>query len=147
VKLSPVLSDLFVTLFSTGDFLSPHNDYMSGSWAFVVSLMEAPQDGAEWRDEFGGVLRFRCPHAKGTRPSRYSKRFCEQVRPAFNTALIWRTIPTGPEHQVPHVSWKAEGEGFRRFGFTGWYMDQDSAMLRDKNFVEERNKMRARPGD
>ena len=42
VRLAPELSDLFVTQCSVGDFLTPHDDGVSGNWAFVVSLMDGP---------------------------------------------------------------------------------------------------------
>ena len=38
-KLVPKLQDIFVTLYSEGDFLTEHNDFYSGTWAVVLSLV------------------------------------------------------------------------------------------------------------
>lgn len=156
VQLSPQLSDLFVTHFSTGDFLSPHNDGASGTWAIVVSLMDGPsvrsssnnnnnneQHDKDWQDDFGGMLRFSCPRSiTRTRSETNRNRWCEEIRPAFNTALIFRTRPAGPYHEVTPVSWRAAEESFRRFGVTGWYMERTDVM--DSATETERDKMRAR---
>ena len=57
--LAPGLSDLFVTHYAAGDFLSMHNDGFSGTWAVVVSLSSGP----EWQPGFGGELCFQCARA------------------------------------------------------------------------------------
>ena len=57
-SLAPGLTDLFVTHYAEGDFLSAHNDGFSGSWAFVVSLASGP----EWQPDFGGELCFQASH-------------------------------------------------------------------------------------
>jgi Rps23 Pro-64 3,4-dihydroxylase Tpa1-like proline 4-hydroxylase len=152
VNLSPELSDLFVTLYSTGDFLSPHNDGMAGKWAFVVSLMDGPDD-KEWQgDEFGGTLRFECPftHAKYQQPLPAGKnvptrQWCETLTPSFNTAIVFQSMTltgAGPMHEVLPVKSRAEIEGFRRFGITGWYMDVTDVM--PESIRAERDKMRAK---
>jgi Rps23 Pro-64 3,4-dihydroxylase Tpa1-like proline 4-hydroxylase len=141
VSLLPQLSDFFVTQYSPGDFLSKHNDYLSGSWAFVVSLMdkeESNEDG-QWQDEYGGHLRFECPTSVIDENDRTSQSiansndddsfWCTSVAPSFNTALIFQTgqylnITRGPYHEVLAVSEAAEEAGYRRFSITGWYVDE-----------------------
>ena len=147
IELSSHLSDLFVTLYSTGNFLSPHDDGVSGSWAFVVSLMDGPP-GQEWNPaDFGGGLQFECPLSAATvRTSFATIEWCETVYPTFNSAVIFQTrVPggdTGPMHQVLPVNAKAESEGFYRFGLTGWYMDASDEM--DEEAERQRDMMRAR---
>ena len=143
IELAPELSDLFVTLYSTSDFLSPHNDGYAGSWAFVISLMDGPSN-REWDPEaFGGGLQFECP----VDPHRHYHQgeWCEVLSPTFNTAVIFQTRVLGgpgPLHQVLPVSQTAEMEGFHRFGVTGWYMDV-ADKLSDME-ARERDRMRAR---
>jgi Rps23 Pro-64 3,4-dihydroxylase Tpa1-like proline 4-hydroxylase len=153
VRLAPELSDLFVTQYSVGDFLTPHNDGAGGSWAFVVSLMDSPGE-EEWNaDDFGGTLRFECPrnHVKFRQQNgmRRPYQWCESLSPSFNSLLLFRTyssdgkkITTGPLHEVLPVKWKAAVEGFHRFGVTGWYMDMTDDM--PDRFRTERDKMRAK---
>jgi Rps23 Pro-64 3,4-dihydroxylase Tpa1-like proline 4-hydroxylase len=150
VNLAPELSDLFVTLYSTGDFLSPHNDGMAGKWAFVVSLMDGPDD-TEWQgDDFGGTLRFECPFTdvKYQQPpsaDNNANKWCETLAPSFNTAIVFQSMTlngAGPMHEVLPVKSRAEVEGFRRFGITGWYMDVTDDM--PESVKAERDKMRAK---
>lgn len=134
------LSDLFVTLYSTGDFLSTHNDGVSGTFAFVVSLMDAGPSNHQWQDDFGGALAFQCEGAP-------SEGWCEVLNPTFNTAIFFQTMSNnggsvGPHHQVLPVTYRAELEGFRRFGLTGWYMDRKNVM--SDNARAERDKMRGK---
>lgn len=161
VKLAPHLSDLFVTFYSTGDFLSSHNDFESGTWAFVVSLMDGPTTNddpnnnnaggggpaaAVWdATEFGGGLRFECPKAPLHLPPTRDDEWCHVLYPSFNSAILFQTrVPSGsgPFHEVLPVNWKAQEQGFYRFGLTGWYMDVADE-LSDVDRVE-RDKMRAR---
>jgi Rps23 Pro-64 3,4-dihydroxylase Tpa1-like proline 4-hydroxylase len=150
LELSSQLSDLFVTLYSTENFLSPHDDGTSGSWAFVVSLTDGPP-GQEWNPaDFGGGLQFECPLqddplSAATERSFATTKWCETVYPTFNSAVIFQTrLPgdTGPMHQVLPVNAKAESGGFYRFGLTGWYMDASDEM--DEEAKKQRDMMRAR---
>ena len=96
VRLAPALSDLFVTQYSVGDFLTPHNDGAGGSWAFVVSLMDGPGK-EEWNaDDFGGTLRFECPHNHNVKYRQQNGmqqpyQWCESLSPSFNSLLLFRT--------------------------------------------------------
>ena len=141
VSLLPQLSDFFVTQYSSGDFLSKHNDYYAGSWAFVISLMDSPEEDTVWQDHFGGQLRFECPFsstAKGQSESTTGSSndnpedsfWCSSIAPTFNAALIFQTgryrnLTRGPYHEVLRVAEAAEAAGFRRFGLTGWYVDKE----------------------
>jgi Rps23 Pro-64 3,4-dihydroxylase Tpa1-like proline 4-hydroxylase len=132
------LSDLFVTQYSTGDFLSAHNDGVSGTFAFVLSLMDGPPN-RQWQDDFGGTLRFQC---EAPAPG-----WCEALKPTFNTAIFFQTRGShggvvGPMHEVLPVAYRAELEGFRRFGVTGWYMDRKDEM--SDSIKAERDKMRGK---
>lgn len=161
VELAPHLSDLFVTLYSTGDFLSSHNDFESGTWAFVVSLMDGPTNNDNHNEggggagaaaapvwdatEFGGGLRFECPKEPQILPPTRDEDWCKVLYPAFNSAILFQTrVPSGsgPFHEVLPVHWKAQDQGFYRFGLTGWYMDVADE-LSDEDRIE-RDKMRAR---
>jgi len=164
VQLAGELSDLFVTLYSTGDFLSPHDDGTSGTWAFVVSLMDSPDTddsestgyldggggGGVWKKEYGGALQFQC-ETEDPRVNPRNIPWCEKLYPRFNSAVFIQTrvvdaasgykVP-GPMHQVLPVKYPAELEGFFRFGLTGWYTDVEDVM--SENSKRERDKMRAR---
>lgn len=152
VNLSSELSDLFVTYYGTGDFLSPHDDGHSGSYAFVISLMDG---GGEWNAEkFGGELRFQCEEEeqKKNSPHQSFSGWCKSIKPSFNSLILIQTrvidgttgnnmIP-GPLHEVLSVNEAAELDGFYRFGITGWYQN-DVDMMSDRDRLE-RDKMRAR---
>lgn len=144
----PGLSDIFVTHFSTGDFLSTHDDGFAGTWAFVISLLDHPRNDPNWNsDEFGGVLRFECPYNISDLPAstRYPPgeiQWCEELSPSFNSAVFFRTRPKGPRHKVTPVEWSAASLGFRRYGITGWFTETDDNMTEKEK--KERDKMRAR---
>jgi Rps23 Pro-64 3,4-dihydroxylase Tpa1-like proline 4-hydroxylase len=148
VDLAPQeLSDLFVTQYSTGDFLSPHNDGISGTFAFVVSLMDGPPN-RKWQDDLGGTLRFQYETANTQvqNPHPHPGNWCEVLTPTFNTAIFFQTRGShggiGPMHEALPVAYRAELEGFRRFGVTGWYMDRKDNM--SESTKAERDKMRAK---
>ena len=143
VKFSSDLSDFFVTLFSTGDFLSPHDDGNSGTFAFVLSLMEGEGD---WLSEYGGELRFQCEETI----QRGFSGWCETLKPSFNSLILIETRVQGesgmnirgPLHEVISVNKAAQDDGFYRYGFTGWYNDESDIMSESERM--ERDKMRAR---
>jgi Rps23 Pro-64 3,4-dihydroxylase Tpa1-like proline 4-hydroxylase len=149
------LSDLFVTYYGTSDFLNTHNDGVAGTYAFVVSLMDGPRDPTTnatlpWKPEFGGQTRYESPYEVREARQRqiaqqvrsYKYEWAESIFPAFNTALLFRTRPVGPQHDVFPVSYEAEAAGFYRFGLTGWYLGRDDVM--DDMARAERDKMRGR---
>ena len=120
--LTKVLTDLFVTRYGAGDFLSAHNDGVSGSWAFVISLSN-PE--LAWHTDFGGLLRFHCDGDAATAP--LLQWWCVDLPPKFNSAAFFRTTPSGPRsgpvHTVEEVQPSADSAGWHRFGITGWYSE------------------------
>jgi Rps23 Pro-64 3,4-dihydroxylase Tpa1-like proline 4-hydroxylase len=144
-RLLPELSDLLVTLYSTGDFLSPHDDANVGTWAFVISLMDGSGTSQKWEADFGGGLFFECPtETLLTNNDVQVIQWCEVLYPSFNTAVFFRSrsTPRGPLHQVSPVRWKAQEQGFKRFAITGWYMDAADRI--SESFKLDREKIRAR---
>lgn len=127
------MSDLFATHYTQGDFLSTHNDGVSGSWAVVISLVEDDYDAKI----HGGGLQFQCP-------GRGKAGFCETLHPKFNTAVVFGTSvkvgdtwESGPDHQVLDVLREEGG----RYAITGWWMDAKGNEWPDDLRVE-RDKMR-----
>merc|ERR1712166_286511 len=123
LKVSLVgISDMFVSCFDDGDFLSFHQDGYSGSIAFVMTLAKT------WTHNDGGLLQM-CQGQAG----------CTDFVPRFNRLLLFRTRggPVIP-HQVTQVTLKTS-ETKKRFGLTGWYMDSND--LKDKTFMAEFKKM------
>ena len=55
-------------------------------------------------------------------------------------ALFKTMEPRGPIHQVKLVDPAADAAGWKRFGYTGWYLDRDVGM--SKVAIQERDKMR-----
>lgn len=135
------LSDLFVSHFTAGDFLSAHSDFYSGTFAFVVSLTSGVADD-EWTSEGqGGQLALLC----ADKPPRVSfPPLCQHIPPTFNQLVLFRTRP-GPLHSVEAVVPEGYAQGFRRLAFTGWYMGA-SDTFSDKE-LEERNEMRGKHED
>jgi hypothetical protein len=136
------VSDVFVTRYTTGDFLSSHNDGFSGTWAFIVGLT----DGPTWRPAFGGDLRFLCPGIKPDVESFHGRRtaaaadgvWCSHVAPAWNTAVLFRTRPKGPMHEVAPLHDTADAEGFGRYAVTGWYNEAQDIFSADSQLERER---------
>jgi 2OG-Fe(II) oxygenase superfamily len=141
LQLQAQLADLFVTYYGPGDFLSPHNDGVAGTWAFVLSLAQQPD---VWTTDMGGTLQFACPHFD-KRNFNDPNYWCEELVPSFNTALLFNTrLPSrrmGPYHRVLPVK-VGPASGFFRFGLTGWYMDAKDIM--SDNHKAELVKMRSR---
>lgn len=105
------LSDLFVTNYAAGDFLSDHSDGVSGTYAFVASLAT----GGPWPEAFGGALQMF---------DRQQRRYWPQYHPTFNSLVLFATRkPPGPLHRVQRVTEHADQADAHRFGFTGWYAD------------------------
>eukprot|EP00040_Diaphanoeca_grandis_P000892 m.16775 g.16775 ORF g.16775 m.16775 type:complete len:305 (-) comp11198_c0_seq1:303-1217(-) len=127
-RVNASISDLFVTQYSGGDFLSPHDDSFAGTYAFVVSLTRGP----EWKPGYGGELEFFC----------FKNRvWCQRFPPKFNTALFFKTRdPNGPPHRVLKVGQSAVADGWHRFGFTGWF--EDSVLEMDEIAKQQRDLMK-----
>jgi Rps23 Pro-64 3,4-dihydroxylase Tpa1-like proline 4-hydroxylase len=115
------LSDLFVTHYSPGDFLSSHNDFYSGVFAFVVSLTAGLEGDDSWsKEKYGGELALFCDDSPAAIPFPH---VCHNIAPVFNQLVLFRTRP-GPFHSVEPVEEEGYRMGFRRLAFTGWYMEQ-----------------------
>jgi Rps23 Pro-64 3,4-dihydroxylase Tpa1-like proline 4-hydroxylase len=131
-ELDNTLTDLFVTHYDVGNFLSPHNDAASGTYAFVASLASGPQ----WKSKFGGALEFLCE--PGIR-----KKVCHRFGSNFNTLIIFPTrslfgVKGGPFHRVTSVTSSSKRAGFYRFGFTGWYqLSADMMNVHDQSILEQ----------
>lgn len=105
------LADFFVTLYTDGDFLSTHEDAFSGTFAFVAYV-----GMGQWHPSHGGRLRFTAP-SSGTP--------LLQVEPGNNDLVLFRTRnPRGPPHDVE----EATGDGYLRYGFTGWFSEVSDEM-------------------
>ncbi len=131
--LMPRLKDMFVTNYDKGDFLSAHNDYHAGNFAFVASLTHGPA----WKESYGGNLEFQCKLSKlnARATNVFSTRWCENVPPVFNTLVLFKTKQpgagnqfSGPFHKVNGVT-SAAPESFRRFGATGWLVTHEDKHL------------------
>ena len=106
------ITDMFVSRFTEGDFLSLHNDGVSGSLAIVVNLSK------DWVEEQGGVLEFTCS------PTQTSKiaPVCLRVAPEFNSVVLFRTRPKNLPHRVTKVL-----SNRHRLAVTGWYLSEGDA--------------------
>ena len=149
--LSKKLADLFVTWYRAGDFLSPHQDFYSGTVAFVLNLARGAR-GEAWKPEYGGSLAFVCEE-EGKQAA-----WCNQIQPTFNTLVLFRTrslAPTGggsvqeyqqhqqgPMHSVAPVLDAVETDSFYRFALTGWF-EEESIVLSEHDKAE-RAKTRSR---
>lgn len=107
-----------MTLYTDGDFLSPHTDGNSGTYAFVAYLGRC-----HYRPSQGGRLLFWGGEVA--------------LEPGSNDLVLFRTrAPPGPLHEV-----EASGGGsYMRYGFTGWYNDVSDVMSEEE--LRERDKMR-----
>ena len=61
------ITDIFITLYEKGQFLSAHNDENSGSLAIVLSLSK------NWKSSYGGNLDFFCLVSAHTYPNTINK--------------------------------------------------------------------------
>lgn len=98
------LTTLFLSKYSSGNFLSPHSDKGNGSLAFVINLTKY------WKPQYGGILHFM---------DEYRKEIINSYVPTFNTFLIFY-IPkeNGIPHFISHVSPNVK---VSRYAITGWF--------------------------
>lgn len=148
------LSDIFVTNYAEHNFLSPHNDGSSGTYAFVASLTARADAAIDvdssytnsnctdssspmWESHFGGALEFLCEketsHPNQQEIQQDHTAVCHRFGPTFNTLIIFPTRLVGlgsggPMHLVSEVTSSAKEAGFLRFGFTGWWQLKNDAM-------------------
>jgi Rps23 Pro-64 3,4-dihydroxylase Tpa1-like proline 4-hydroxylase len=116
------MGDFFCSLYQEDDFLSPHTDTYGGTWATVLYLSEGPTHG--------GTLSFFC---------RATNSWCKVIKPGSNRLVLFKTRhPDGPYHRVDRVT---KGDGFYRWGGTGWYDEVDDELSPFE--ASEREKMRS----
>jgi Rps23 Pro-64 3,4-dihydroxylase Tpa1-like proline 4-hydroxylase len=98
------LTTLFLSKYSSGNFLSPHSDKGNGSLAFVINLTKY------WKPQYGGILHFM---------DEFRKEIINSYVPTFNTFLIFY-IPkdNGIPHFISHVSPNVK---VSRYAITGWF--------------------------
>ena len=131
------MSDIFVAHYTKGDFLSAHDDGITGTWAVIIGLVEDDFDGAV----DGGGLQFQCPAGA------LENSWCETLYPIFNTAVLFSTrvkngpdVSFGPIHQVLDVTRPQGG----RYSITGWWMDANDVWseldLRERDMARSRSK-------
>ena len=98
------LTTLFLSKYTSGNFLSPHSDKGNGSLAFVINLTKY------WKPQYGGILHFM---------DEYRKEIINSYVPTFNTFLIFY-IPkeNGIPHFISHVSPNVK---VSRYAITGWF--------------------------
>lgn len=98
------LTTLFLSKYSSGNFLSPHSDKGNGSLAFIINLTKY------WKPQYGGILHFM---------DEYRKEIINSYVPTFNTFLIFY-IPkeNGIPHFISHVSPNVK---VSRYAITGWF--------------------------
>ena len=138
--LAGVMADIFVTQYTTGNFLTEHNDAFSGTWAIVLSLASGP----EWEQGHGGELEFRCKAQPGDDFRGADPNMCRTLAPKFKSAVLFRTNnpAIGPPHSVLPVSAAAGVAGFKRFGVTAWWTEVDEVL--SEEFIRENKKMRGK---
>ncbi|KAK3261122.1 hypothetical protein CYMTET_29960 [Cymbomonas tetramitiformis] len=115
------ITDMFLTTFAEGDFLSTHSDPYSGTIAFALMLTK------DWPAEGGGQLEFTCVN-------------CPSFVPEFNTLLMFRTRPVSMPHTVRPISVIAARN--QRYSATGWFMGGDDRMSSTE--MEQHKKMKGR---
>eukprot|EP01084_Bolivina_argentea_P006480 12299_1 len=99
------VSDLFVSIYYKGNFLSIHDDRGLGHYAFVNFLSQ------DWdSDKYGGSLNFNCQ-------DRYKwKDSCYELKPKFNQQFMFKVWPESVQHFVKQVIVDKP-----RIAITGWY--------------------------
>jgi|EP00942_MAST-04A_sp_MAST-4A-sp1_P005672 Rps23 Pro-64 3,4-dihydroxylase Tpa1-like proline 4-hydroxylase len=122
------LTDIFITLYEKGNFLSVHNDENSGSLAVVISLSK------HWKEKYGGNLEFFCMD---------KKQWCKKLIPKFNSATLFLSRPHNVWHRVSQVNNQLSSgkkkKKPRRYAITSWYATSDDKI--DQEYLEECNKM------
>ena len=98
------LTTLFMSKYSSGNFLSPHSDKGNGRLAFVINLTKF------WKPQYGGNLHFL---------SDDRTEIIDTFVPQFNTFVIFYVpeengIPHYVSHVVPNVK-------LSRYSITGWF--------------------------
>jgi SM-20-related protein len=98
------LTTLFMSKYSSGNFLSPHSDRGNGRLAFVINLTKF------WKPYYGGILHF----LNDDRTE-----IIDTYVPEFNNLIIFKV---SEEYDIPHyVSHIAPNIKISRYSITGWF--------------------------
>jgi len=98
------LTTLFMSKYSTGNFLSPHSDRGNGILAFVINITKF------WKPYYGGNLHFL---------NENRTEIIDTYVPEFNNLIIFH-VPE--EYGIPHyVSHVAPNIKLSRYAVTGWF--------------------------
>lgn len=108
------VTESFVTRYGLGDFLSYHDDGISGSLAFVLNLTE------DWTEEDGGVLEFACKSL--VVQARSDLEVCLRLVPTFNSLVLFRTRQTAASAGLQHRVTRIQADK-HRYAVTGWYLE------------------------
>jgi len=98
------LTTLFMSKYTSGNFLSPHSDRGNGRLAFVINLTKY------WKPQYGGNLHFLNDERT---------EITETYVPQFNNLLLFYV----PENRgIPHyVSHVVSNIKISRYAITGWF--------------------------
>ena len=98
------LNTLFMSKYTSGNFLSTHSDKGNGRLAFVINLSK------NWKPQYGGNLHFL---------NEDRTEIIDTFVPGFNNLTIFY-VPenTGIPHYVSHVSPNVKNQ---RFAISGWF--------------------------
>ena len=98
------LTTMFMSKYSSGNFLSPHSDRGNGRLAFVINLTKF------WKPQYGGNLHFL---------NENRTQIIDTYVPEFNNLIIF-DVPQ--EYGIPHyVSHIAPNIKLSRYSVTGWF--------------------------
>lgn len=121
------VTDMFVSMYIKGDFLTLHQDFNLGTYAFILQLSK------DWKRDFGGSLDFSCSK------DRYNPRKCKSLVPTFNTLTLFKTRPDLVDHWVDEVTVPSHVN--RRYAVTGWIASSD-----DTGFDKHTDMMKEQKG-
>ncbi len=116
------VTDYFVSMYVQGDFLTTHQDFNLGTYAFVLQLSK------DWEPSFGGALAFSCRRSKPLDR-------CRSLVPLFNTMTIFQTRPDLVDHWVEEVV--VPTERTRRYAVTGWIATGDDTFDRNNQGLRD----------
>ncbi|ETO12974.1 Prolyl 4-hydroxylase alpha subunit [Reticulomyxa filosa] len=125
-----MLTDMFVTAYGHKHFLSWHNDYGLGKYAFVYML------SSDWNgEEYGGRLLFSCPKSSPVfQANTYSRSVCKTLNPAFNTLVLFTVFPNNVPHMVEQILVDAKP----RLAITGWITNKkEEGFDRTSSYYEQ----------
>jgi len=98
------MKQLFLSKYSSGNYLAPHSDIGNGSIAFTLQL------SVDWLPQYGGLLHFL---------SEDRRNIIKTITPIMNSLVLFYVPPgKGIPHFVSQVSNQCKKS---RYTITGWY--------------------------